>query len=167
MIFDEFDIIPADVDENVGEDIPVHLRPELIAEKKAAAVAEKHTDCLVIGCDTAVIAGSLMLGKPKDKADAEKMLRLLSGKAHEVITGCCVITGSRKLSFSVSTEVVFYELSDEEIAVYTEGDEWADKAGAYGIQDEGALLIDSISGDYYAVVGLPVSRVNRELQSLL
>ena len=167
MIFDGFAIIPADIDENIGEDVPVRERPELIAAKKAAAIAENHPDSLVIGCDTAVIADDLMLGKPTDKQNAEEMLRLLSGKAHEVITGCCLILGDKKLSFSVSTEVVFYELSDEEIAAYIAGDEWADKAGAYGIQGQAGLFVKEIHGDYNNVVGLPCAELNQRVKDLL
>ena len=167
MIFDEFTIIPADIDENIGEDVPVRERPELIAAKKAAAVAEKYPDSLVIGCDTAVIAGNIMLGKPKDKENAEEMLRLLSGKSHEVITGCCLILGDRMLSFSVSTEVAFYELTEDEIAAYIAGDEWADKAGAYGIQGQASLFVREIHGDYNNVVGLPCAELNQRVKDLL
>lgn len=167
LIFDNFTIIPADVDESVSENIPVHKRPELIAEKKAAAIAKSYPDSLIIGCDTAVISGNRMLGKPKDKADAVEMLRLLSGKTHEVITGCSLFLGEKKLNFSVTTEVVFYDLTDEEINLYTSGDEWADKAGAYGIQGQAGLFVKEIHGDYNNVVGLPCAELNRRIKEFL
>lgn len=167
MIFDEFKIIPADVDESIGEDIPVDLRAEKIACRKARRVAESNPDSLVIGCDTAVIFDDVMLGKPKDRQDAESMLRSLSGKTHKVITGCCLKTGERELSFSAVTEVEFYELSDDELKKYLDTGDWADKAGAYGIQNMAGLFVKGMNGEYNNVVGLPTARLNREIREFL
>ena len=98
-IFDEFDIIPADVDESISEDIAVDIRPEKIAERKALHIAEKHPESMVIGCDTAVIVDDIMLGKPKDEHDARKMLRMLSGRTHKVITGNSFVCDNRIKAF--------------------------------------------------------------------
>ena len=156
-IFEDFEIIPADIDESVPEQIPVEERPEIIARKKAEHVAKDYPDSLVIGSDTAVIAAGKMLGKPADKADAERMLSMLSGKVHKVITGCCICKNGTAQSFSSVTEVEFYELTDEEKKEYLGGDELKDKAGAYGIQGAAAMFVKGINGDYNNVVGLPVA----------
>ena len=166
LIFEKLEIVPADIDESISEDIPVELRPEKIAAKKAEAIAKDYPDSLVIGCDTAVIADGKMLGKPKDKADAEEMLRLLSGKAHKVITGNCLIYKGKAVLFSVETEVIFYELTDDELFDYLSGDEWKDKAGAYGIQGQAGLFVREIRGDYNNVVGLPCAELNRKIKEM-
>lgn len=163
LIFDEFDIIPADVDESVGEDIAVELRPQVIAERKARFVAEQHPESLVIGCDTAVIVDDIMLGKPKDEQDARDMLNMLSGQTHKVITGSSLIINGKANSFSVVTEVEFYSLSCAEIDKYIATDDWRDKAGAYGIQGKAGLFVKQIKGDYNNVVGLPCAELNRQL----
>ena len=163
-IFEEFDIIPADIDETTPESVPVESRPELIARKKAEFVAKKFPEAVVLGSDTAVIAEGEMLGKPLDRADAERMLRKLSGKTHEVITGCAVVSGGKTLSFSSVSEVEFYALTDEELNAYLETDEWKDKAGAYGIQGKAGMFVRGIRGDYNNVVGLPVAELGRVLK---
>lgn len=163
LIFDDFEIIPADVDESVNEDISVEKRPEIIAEKKAWHIAKKYPDSLVIGCDTAVIVDDIMLGKPADKEDARKMLKLLSGRIHKVITGSCLVQNGINTRFSVVTEVEFYNLSDKELDDYLSTDEWRDKAGAYGIQGKAGLFVKRINGDYNNVVGLPCAELNQKI----
>ena len=137
--------------------------------------AEPDSDIIVIGSDTVVVTEDEILGKPKDEADARRMLTKLSSRTHRVYTGVAILkkcdgTGTQSRVFSAFADVKFHsldELQEQEIERYIAGGSPMDKAGAYGIQDEGALLIDSISGDYYAVVGLPIAQVNRELQTLL
>ena len=104
-----------------------------------------------------------MLGKPKNKEDAKQMLTELSGRKHKVITGCCICANSKVNSFSQVTEVEFYELTEKEIESYIATGEPMDKAGSYGIQGKGSLLVKGIVGDYFNVVGLPVARLNKEL----
>lgn len=150
--------------------------------KKAEAVlesvskeADPSEEIIVIGSDTVVVTEDEILGKPKDEEDARRMLTKLSGHTHRVYTGVAILKKSagedtQSRCFSAFADVKFHDLDalqEKEIERYIATGSPMDKAGAYGIQDEGALLIDSLSGDYYAVVGLPVSRVNRELQSLL
>ncbi|MCH5298521.1 MAG: septum formation protein Maf [Ruminococcus sp.] len=166
-IFDEFKIIPSDADETVGDEIPVDFRPELIASRKAVSVAADYPNSLVIGCDTAVIVDNIMLGKPADKADAVHMLKLLSGRKHKVITGCCLCLEGKEKKFSVITEVEFYPLCDSEIEKYIATDDWRDKAGAYGIQGAANLFVRGISGDYNNVVGLPCAELNRQIKEFL
>ena len=154
----------------------VNLAGSAAAEPISGAEGGAETsDVIVIGSDTVVVTEDEILGKPSDEADARRMLRKLSGKTHRVYTGVAILKkrGGEEIQsrcFSAFADVKFHDLDalqEKEIERYIAGGSPMDKAGAYGIQDEGALLIDSISGDYYAVVGLPVAQVNRELQTLL
>ena len=158
-----FDIVVSEADE---ESVPKTLPPELYVEElallKAAASAkslDKKRSAIVIGADTVVTLDGEILGKPSDEADAFKMLKRLSGRKHEVYTGYCVmrLEDGFTLSKAEKTEVFFKELDDERIRAYVETGEPMDKAGAYGIQGLGKVLINKINGDYNNVVGLPVS----------
>lgn len=165
LIFPEFDIIPADVDETLPDGIDPEYAPIYLSEIKAKAICKEHPDALIIAADTVVISNGEILGKPTDKEDAERMLRSLSGKTHSVITGCCISSGKKLKSFFVKSLVTFYPLSDREIADYISTGEPMDKAGAYGIQGGAALFTEKIEGDYFNIVGLPVSRLNLELKN--
>jgi septum formation protein len=164
LISERFEVIPADVEEILPDDIGALDAAEYLAVLKAQSVAADNPTKLVVGCDTAVIVDDEVLGKPKDKDDAFSMLRKLSGREHSVITGCALCYGGRTVSFSEETKVIFYELTDKEILDYIATGECNDKAGSYGIQGRGALLVKSIVGDYFNVVGMPVSRLSREIQ---
>ena len=164
LISEEIKVHPSDVDETLPEGISAEAAPEFLAVKKAAAVAKEYPNDTVIGSDTSVIVDGLILGKPCDRENAKRMLGLLSGKTHKVITGCAVFKNGRSISFSEVTEVKFHTLSDREIEEYLDREEYKDKAGAYGIQGYASLLIEGINGDYFNVVGLPVSRLNRLLR---
>ena len=147
---------------------------ERLAREKAHAIFRKRPQDAVLGADTVVVVDDLLLGKPQDGKDAERMLRLLSGRTHEVITGVCLVgpgnalAGSPVASFedtrSESTRVVMGRISDEQIAAYVAGGEPLDKAGAYAIQGVASRWISRIEGDYFNVVGLPVSLVYRMLR---
>jgi septum formation protein len=135
-----------------------------LATLKAAAVAEQNPEAYVIAADTIVAApDGELLGKPQDAADAARMLRLLSGREHRVITGVCLRRGEKTRTFAQETLVRFYALTEQEIESYIHSGEPMDKAGAYGIQGRGGLLVERICGDYFNVVGLPVGRLVREL----
>ncbi len=168
----DFTVIPADCEEVVGSGSAGET-VESLARQKAEWVAEKEkknysSDTLVIGADTVVSASGVILGKPKDENEAFSMLRSLSGREHEVYTGVSLISmdGQVNECFSVCTKVKFYELSDSEINEYIATKEPLDKAGAYGIQGRGGLLVESISGDYNNVVGLPLAAVVRRLRAI-
>ena len=160
---------PAKGEELLPDHFPVEDAAEYLACHKAREIFEKHREDqdppVVIGSDTVVIMDGRIYGKPQDEADAERMLRELSGRTHEVRTGVTIISPKGRESFTSSTEVTFYELSDEEIKAYVATGEPMDKAGAYGIQEEGALLVKEIKGDYYTVMGLPVAEVARRLRA--
>ena len=143
---------------------------ERLAREKALAVSRTRPDDVVLGADTIVVVEGAILGKPVDAADAVRMLRLLSGRVHSVITGVCVVEGSPNHSLrttSESTLVTMSPLSDEEIREYVATGEPMDKAGAYAIQGMAARWIPRIEGDYSNVVGLPVARVHGMLRGLL
>ncbi|MGN6540154.1 MAG: Maf family nucleotide pyrophosphatase [Ginsengibacter sp.] len=165
-----FDIIVAETDEAYplelsSEKIAIH-----IAENKAAAVQHKlqaHSNDdgqTIIAADTVVVLANKIIGKPKTRQDAIAILRNISGKIHKVITGVCILTDENKLLFSEETEVEFYPLSDSQIEYYVDHFKPYDKAGAYAIQEWiGAIGIKAIKGDFYNVMGLPISRLVKEL----
>ena len=162
-----FEVVVSPVDEILPEGTLPEQAPVYLSRLKARAVAAEHPDRLVIGADTVVILDGKVLGKPRDEDDARRMLKLLSGRVHTVITGCCLISGGRERSFSQSTRVEFYELSDREIDEYIATGEPMDKAGSYGIQGRGMLFVKGIEGDYFNVMGLPVAMLSRELESFV
>ncbi|WP_308223749.1 Maf-like protein [uncultured Prevotella sp.] len=151
------------VDESYPESLPTTDVAEYIAAEKAAAYTVKD-DELLITADTVVIVGRDILGKPADAADACGMLRELSGKTHQVVTGVCLTTCKEQRRFSVTTDVTFKQLSDAEINYYVDKYKPYDKAGAYGIQEWiGYIGVTALSGSYYNVMGFPVQRVYEEL----
>ncbi len=167
LITDDFAVEPSMADETITKEVPLLLRPQYLAEKKAESVFKNnHPNDIVIGCDTGVFIDNQMLGKPTDREDAKRLLQLLSGRTHKVITGCAVLTKEKSVAFSQTTEVEFYSLSNEEIEHYISTGEPMDKAGAYGIQGKGSLFVKQITGDYFNVVGLPVALLNQALRSL-
>ena len=164
LITENFEICVPNVAEIMPKEIPATEFPEYIACKKALAVSLENPSFIVIGADTAVFVGDKILGKPQTPAEAYSMLKSLSGKTHKVITGCAIFCGKKSLSFSVETDVEFFALSDSEINDYIATNEPFDKAGGYGIQSKGSLFIKKINGDYFNVVGLPISTLSRYLQ---
>lgn len=163
----DFQIIPADTDETIPEDIAPEMAAEYLAVKKAEAVGKEHEFDTVIGCDTVVIIDNEILGKPVNINHAREMLKKLSGRKHKVITGVCVYQRGKASSFSQTTEVEFYPLTDKEIDAYVNTGDPMDKAGAYGIQSEGCVLVKGICGDFFNVVGLPVARLKRLLDDMI
>lgn len=167
LITTEFKVIPAKGEETADKTLPPDILVQRLASQKAAEVAAAYPHDTVIGADTLVFLGSEIMGKPADTADAKRMLTMLSGKVHTVITAAAIArNGSVTKVFAEETKVEFFLLTADEIAAYIATGEPMDKAGAYGIQDKGALLVKGITGDYYNVMGLPVGRLYRELKSL-
>lgn len=138
-----------------------------LATQKALAVASECPKDLVIGADTVVVYNNQILGKPQDEADAFRMLQMLSGQTHAVYTGVCLVQNGQVEAFFEKTDVTFYPLSDAQIQSYIQTGEPMDKAGAYGIQGKGCILVQSICGDYFNVVGLPVAALCRKLESYI
>lgn len=166
VITNDFSVVPSDCEEIVPTDISAEDTAEYLAKIKALSVAEKYPHSTVIGADTCVVAGDMILGKPKNEDDAREMLKMMSGITHKVITGCAIVKNGVVNSFSVTTEVEFYPLSDEEIEKYINTSEPYDKAGGYGIQGKASLFVKGIKGDYFNVVGLPVAELNRKLKMM-
>lgn len=166
-IISEFEIIPSFVEEVVPKEIKPLDTPAFLALLKARDISKNHAGDIVIGSDTIVIVDDMVLTKPSCEQDAFRMLRLLSGRKHIVCTGCALVCDEKECCFSVETQVEFYDLSDDEINDYISTGDCIDKAGAYGIQSQGKTLVKGIYGDYFNVVGLPVSRLKRELKTFI
>ncbi len=161
----DFKVREADLDEVLDESLSKVQAIELLAYHKALTVWQLHPQSLVIGADTIVLADDEVLGKPNNHEDAKAMLRKLSGRTHQVITGVCMMDQSKQEIFSSVVEVDFCVLSEKEIEDYVNSGEPMDKAGAYGIQGLAACFVKSIRGDYYAVMGMPVSKVYEHLKN--
>lgn len=164
----DFEVVDAGIDEE--EAARGCSSPEetvtVLARAKAEAAARRFPDAVVVGSDTVVSLDGRILGKPADHDEAHAMLRLLSGREHRVLSGVAVSKGGETLTGCEITEVRFRELSDREIDAYIEAVPPYDKAGAYGIQDRASLFVESISGDFYNVMGFPLFRLGRMLASL-
>lgn len=160
-----FQVKVADIDESMEPGADPAAQVALVSRRKAEAI-ERNTDDIIIAADTIVVCDGEILGKPQSEADAFRMLKLLSGRSHQVMTGLTVIRGDRCISGTEITDVVFRELSDSEIRRYIATNEPMDKAGSYGIQGGASLFVEKISGDYFNVVGLPVCRLGLVLQQL-
>lgn len=185
----EFEVLPSDAPEIVTSAEPSCVVEELSALKAgdvfegllsgkmnslslpADIAALQQQDFVVIGSDTIVASGAEIMGKPEDKDHAFVMLKGLQGQWHSVYTGVTLLgwLGGTRVedTFSVQTKVKFYELTDEEIAEYLSQPEYMDKAGAYGIQGLGTLLVEKIDGDFNNVVGLPVAKLHRHLRQMI
>jgi septum formation protein len=159
-----FEVQPANIPEDPlpGEAAKDYV--ERLAREKALAIASQRPQDVVLGADTVVVVDGQLLGKPSDAADAARMLRMLSGRKHEVITGVCVVVRGQSKVASETTRVTMSELSDKDVADYVASGEPMDKAGAYAIQGIASRWIPSIEGDYSNVVGLPVALVFRMLR---
>ena len=157
----EFSCEPARGEEIIPAGTPVTDTARVLSAQKAKEVYDRHKgeDVTVIGSDTVVVCDGKIYGKPKDEEDAKRMLRELSGKTHQVLTGVTILSKDLEESFTSATDVTFFPLSDAQIDAYVATGEPMDKAGAYGIQGRGALLVKKINGDYYTVVGFPVGEI--------
>lgn len=167
LLTPDFEVRPADVDETLRPGVP--LADEVVRlslDKARAACAAAGAPCVAVGSDTMVTVDGKALGKPRDAADAARMLRMLSGRTHEVVTAAAVVgTDGREDTALNVTRVTFYALDEREIQRYVATGEPLDKAGAYGIQGRGAVLVRGIEGDFYSVMGLPVAQLARLLQA--
>ena len=162
-----FKVVPS----NYEEDIPLGLEPHEFAQKisleKARVVASKHQNVIVIAADTFIVFGGQIFGKPHSEKEARKMLETINGRQHSVITGFTIMdTDTNKaLSKSVETRVYIRKLASNEIDAYVESKEPLDKAGAYAIQGLGSVIVEKIEGDYFNVIGLPLSALTESLKA--
>ena len=160
-----FVIRAADIEETMDPGKPPYDEVGRVSRLKAMATPRDPGD-IVIAADTIVVCEGTVLGKPRDEEDAKAMLRLLSGRDHQVMTGCTVVRGEKCETFTEVTDLHFRVLREKEIARYVESGEPMDKAGSYGIQGGAALFCQSMVGDYYNVMGLPVCRLGQVLKNL-
>ncbi len=156
-----FEIDPAHVAEEAFSGEAPAAYAKRLARDKALAVFARHPEAAVLGADTVVVVDEHLLEKPRDAADAARMLRLLAGRAHQVITGVCVLARQFEAVEAEVTQVTFAAMSGDDIAFYVATGEPMDKAGAYGIQGIASRWVERVEGCYFNVVGLPVSRVYR------
>lgn len=161
-----FTIQAADIDETMDPGKPAYDEVARVSCCKALAV-ERGPQDVVVAADTIVVCGGKVLGKPHSREEAISMLKLLSGREHQVMTGCTVLSGARRETFTEVTTLTFRPLSDAEIQRYVDSGEPMDKAGAYGIQGGAALFCPGIQGDYYNVMGLPVCRLGMVLGQMM
>ncbi len=163
----KFEILPANIDESVPNDISPEDAVKMIAAKKASAVKENcSNDDIILGADTVVCLDGEIIGKPVSLEDAKNTLKRLSGNTHSVLTGYCLIKGEKIISGVEKTEVTFRELTDFEIDEYVASGEPMDKAGSYGLQGKGGLFARGINGDYNNIIGLPISTVSSIIEKM-
>lgn len=162
----DFEVVVSGVDENVPDEYTPIETVECLAARKGEAVAKLCPGRTIISADSVVCIDGLILGKPADDDDAKATLRRLSGRTHEIYTGVCLIADGKKEVFHSVTQVTFYQLTDEEIDEYVSMGESRGRAGSYGIEGKGVVLIKSICGDYSNIVGLPVAETLRRLRVL-
>lgn len=163
LITPDYRVETSDVDESgITAADPASL-VQALARAKCMAVAQHHPEDVVIGCDTVVDCGGEVFGKPRDAADARRMLRALSGRTHAVHTGVCIARGGRVECFADTCRVTFFPIGEADLEAYIASAEPYDKAGGYAIQGHAAVWIDRLEGDYYTIMGFPVSRVARTL----
>ena len=159
----EYEVVVSQCEEILPDGITPDKAVEELARQKAEDVFSRNPDALVIAADTVVALGNAILGKPKNEDDAFGMLSSLSGRCHTVYTGVCLMRNGKTDIFHVATDVEFYALTEDEIRRYIATGEPMDKAGAYGIQGKGFVLVKGIRGDYFNVVGLPLAETVRHL----
>lgn len=165
MIGVDFEVIVSNCKEVLNNELPVAERIMDVARQKAEDVFKKHQDSIVIGCDTVVVVDDEILGKPKSKQQAREMFDKMNNRSHIVLSGVCIISKEETSLFYDVTDVVFNNLSDEEIEEYISSDEPYDKAGGYAIQGKAGLFIREIKGNYYNVMGLPIDMVYNSLRN--
>lgn len=160
-----FTVRAADIDETMDGDKPPFREVGRLSREKALAVS-READDLVIAADTVVVCAAKTMGKPHSPEEAVRMLEMLSGRDHQVMTGCTVVRGKRIVTFTEVTDLHFRPLTSREIARYVASGEPMDKAGAYAIQGGAALFCQRMEGDYYNVMGLPVCRLSQVLKDM-
>lgn len=167
--FIDFTVISKEIDEIKDDCFSPWTTVMALAYEKGIEVAKDNVDEVVLSSDTLVELDGKLLGKPKNREDAKIMIKSLSGKIHNVYTGYAIFKLSKKIKYGSydKSSVKFYDLSDDEIEKYLNTLEYKDKAGAYGIQGKGSLLVEKIEGDYFNIVGFPIGKINRDLMRLL
>ena len=162
-----YEIIVADIEETIDHNKELRSEIEKLSFLKALKVYKDNPDAVVLGADTIVVVDNKVLGKPKNEQEANEMLHKLQNNKHTVITGCTIISSKMSETFSNMSDVYFNPMSDEEIDEYIKTNEPMDKAGAYAIQGIGSKFIHSIDGDYYSIMGFPISEIYQRIKKYL
>lgn len=164
----DFIVVPSNIEEHLNPRLKPRSQVEELALQKAEAVAPQFPDAIILAADTLVALGDEVIGKPQDEQDAKRMLKKLRGRMHTIVTGFVLFetVSKRTIIKSVETKVWFRKISPSEISNYLEKEKPYDKAGAYAIQDLGAIFIEKIEGDYFGAVGLPLYALAKELKKL-
>ena len=160
----DFKVIVSNIEEYIDKDLPLDEALIILASQKAKSVFKDHQDSLVIGSDSIVYQDNIILNKPKDKEDAFNMIKSYSNNHHSVMTAVSIMDKNKAVNFVSKCNVYFDNISDDEILQYLKNDEYKDKAGAYAIQGLMAKFINKVEGDFYSVVGFPVSKVYKTLK---
>ncbi len=163
----DFEVVVSGVDETIPPDYTPAQTVECLARRKGEAVLPLRPDSHIISADSVVCIDGMILGKPQDDEDAKATLRRLSGRTHQIYTGVCLLSGGKQEVFHQVTQVRFYPLTEEEISWYVGMGESRGRAGSYGIEGLGVVLVQSIEGDYSNIVGLPVAETLRRLEKLI
>lgn len=163
----DFEIISSDIEEIINPKLEHEDLVMDLAFQKAYSIFKNDKEAVVLGFDTLVVIDDFVLGKPKDEEEAKVFLNILSDRTHRVLTGCTILTSGYSKSFYSEAYVSFMKLTEEEIVNYIKTKEPMDKAGAYGIQGYGSKFVKSINGDYFTIMGFPISMVYQELKSIL
>lgn len=166
LLLADFEVVPSDVDESVQVAESPEAMVARLAREKAVAVQDRYPSACIIGADTLVVCEEQFLGKPASPEEARSMLRKLSGKTHQVLTGVCLLHPDTVSVEYATTDVTFCELTEQEIENYLRSGEPFDKAGAYATQGLGARFVEKIDGCHFNVVGLPVSRLYQMMKRL-
>lgn len=164
LIVETFEIVPANIDEQVQQDELPKVYVQRMAREKAQAIVTNYPEDLVIASDTIVVNEGKILGKPVSRLEAQEMLVGMSGKTHQVYTSVFIQSPQKQKELIASAAVTFFELTEAEIFSYLNQGEYADKAGAYGIQGAAAVFVKEVQGDFYSIVGFPVGQVNQLLK---
>ena len=163
----DFETISSDIEEVIDPKLEFEDLVMNLSFQKAYSIFKNHKDSIVLGFDTLVVIDNKILGKPKDEEEARLFLKILSGKTHQVLTGCSILTKGYSKTFYSKATVSFLKLTEDEITKYMATKEPLDKAGAYGIQGYGAKFVKGINGDYYTIMGFPIAMVYQELKKIL
>jgi len=163
-IVDNFEVVVSNIEERIPHSLSYLQVPVYLAKQKGKSIYKKHQDSIVIASDTVVICKHKILGKPHSKEELESMIRLLNNRTHVVVSGVAILFNNKMISFNCKTYVTFNNMSEKEIADYCNLKNVYDKAGGYAIQEEASKFIKSIEGDYYNVMGLPLSKLYTKLK---
>ncbi len=162
----KFQVIPANIEEKMDQNLPITARLEKLAYEKGRPIHDLYPDAVVVSADTVVVLDDEVIGKAADRAMAGQIIRKLADRTHVVYTAVCVQVSDQRIAFTTSSEVTFYPVTDDELEDYLDTDDWIGKAGAYALQGAACRFVREIHGDYTNVIGLPIARLCQVLKKI-